>query len=257
LSKSLKKKYLPFRFKQFTVEQTAAAMKIGTDGILLGAWSIQNFKEKKTCNNNNNKLKALDIGTGTGVIALMIAQELPHLYIDAIEIEPLAAKEATTNFLASNWKDRLSCHKTSFQDFSKNNPTTKYALICSNPPFFSEKTQKSNSSVRNTARFLDTLPLNELFMGVINCLCPQKGIFHIIVPYEIEQKCIEIAEQLLLFPEKITRVRGTKDSAIKRSLICFSFYKVSILKEELILEISRHQYTPEYIKLVKDFYLKL
>ena len=236
----------PFKFKQFSIEQDRCAMKIGTDGILLGAWSSLEHQPESI----------LDIGTGTGVIALMMAQRSSAFQIDALEIEDNAYEQAVENFERSDWGDRLFCYHAGFDEFVEEmQDEEKYDLIISNPPFYSEDF-KSGESSRDQARFSDALPLSELIEGA-SLLLSENGYFDLIIPYSEESKAIEIAKKHHLFPTKITRVKGTESSTVKRSLLSFSFKKTEARQGELILEISRHNYTEEYKNLVKDFYLKL
>ncbi|MCM4155389.1 methyltransferase [Gramella sp. AN32] len=235
-----------FKFKEFTVNQDRCAMKIGTDGVLLGAWSsLQHLPER-----------ILDIGTGTGLIALMLAQRSDAMLIDALEIEENAYEQSVENFENSDWGDRLFCYHAAFDEFVEEmQDEEKYDLIISNPPFFSEdyKTGKEN---RDQARFADALPLYDLIKGA-SLLLSENGHFDLIIPFSEEENAISTAEKFKLFPNKITRVKGTEDSPIKRSLISFGFEKPNPKTEQLILEISRHNYTEDFKKLVKDFYLKL
>ena len=236
----------PFKFKQFTIDQDRCAMKIGTDGVLLGAWSSLDHDPKSI----------LDIGTGTGLIALMMAQRSAAFQIDAIEIEDNAYEQAVENFEKSNWGDRLFCYHAGFDEFvDEMQDEENYDLIISNPPFYSEDF-KSGESNRDMARFADALPLLELIEGA-SLLLSEIGHLDIIIPHSKEKKTIEIAKIHSLYPNRITRIKGTAEAPIKRSLISFGFTEINPKVDELIIEISRHNYTPEFRELVKDFYLKL
>jgi len=236
----------PFKFKQFSIDQDRCAMKIGTDGVLLGAWSSLNHHPESI----------LDIGTGTGLIALMLAQRSGAQLIDALEIEENAYEQSVENFENSDWGDRLFCYHAAFDEFVEEmQDEEKYDLIISNPPFYSEE-YKTGDETRDQARFTDALPFSELTEGA-SLLLSKTGHFDLIIPFSEEKKVIEIAINHDLFPRRITRVKGTETSAIKRSLISFSFKAQDPEIDEMILEISRHNYTPEFKDLVKDFYLKL
>ncbi len=232
-----------FQFKEFSVSQDQCAMKIGTDGVLLGAWtSIE------------NEFSILDIGTGTGVIALMMAQRSDAEIIDAIEIDTAAFEQAVDNFEESNWGDRLFCYHASLQEFAEE-IDDRYDLIISNPPFYTD-TFQSDDAQRNKARFEDALPFTHLLEGVSKLLDPN-GKFALIIPYKEEEKIIEIALQHNLHLQKACRVQGTKDAPIKRSLLEFTFKEQTAKFENLIIEIERHNYTPDYTEMVRDFYLKM
>jgi tRNA1Val (adenine37-N6)-methyltransferase len=235
-----------FQFKEFKIEQDRCAMKIGTDGVLLGAWASLEHQPDSI----------LDIGTGTGLIALMLAQRSPALLIDALEIDEDAYEQAVDNFEQSNWGDRLFCYHAAFDEFVEEmQDEEKYELIISNPPFYAEDYTSENAS-RNKARFAEALPFSELVEGVSKLLHPE-GEFNTIIPYKEEKDFLALASEFGLSPNKITRVRGNETSAIKRSLLSFSFKEIDLQENELIIEISRHNYTEAYKNLVKDFYLKL
>lgn len=221
-------------------------MKIGTDGVLLGAWtSLDHFPES-----------ILDVGTGTGLIALMLAQRSPAPLIDALEIDDDAYEQAVENFEQSDWGDRLFCYHAAFDEFVEEmQDEEKYELIVSNPPFYSEDYTSENSS-RNKARFTEALPFPDLLEGVSKLLSSE-GVFCTIIPFKEEKEFLALAEKRSLFPHKITRVKGSENSEIKRSLLQFGFTKVETEETALILEISRHNYTEDYKSLVSPFYLKL
>ena len=234
----------PFQFKQFKVHQDQAAMKVGTDGVLLGAWT--------QINDNANSI--LDIGSGTGLISLMMAQRSYVENIDAVELNEEAYIQTVENFEQSDWGDRLFCYHASFQEFT-NEIDEKYDLIISNPPFYTS-TYKELSEDRAMARHSESLTYKELLKGTSKLLSTQ-GSCAFIIPHDAEVNFIDVAEKYKLYPIKITRVRGTESSLIKRSLLQFSFYEAPIEIDELVIEIERHKYTQEYIELVQDFYLKM
>jgi tRNA1Val (adenine37-N6)-methyltransferase len=234
-----------FTFKQFSIEQDRCAMKIGTDGVLLGAWTPI----------ENNPFSILDIGTGTGIIALMLAQRSKAEQIDALEIDDEAYEQATDNFENSPWSDRLFCFHAGLDEFV-DEPEDEYDLIVSNPPFYSED-YKTAIPQRDLARFQDAMPFEELIEAAA-LLLSESGIFSVIIPFKEEDNFISIANEYELYPLKITRVKGSPTSEIKRSLLAFARdEKTSLTTDELIIEIARHDYTPEYIELTKDFYLKM
>lgn len=220
-------------------------MKIGTDGILLGAWV-----------GLNNPYSILDIGAGTGVIGLMLAQRSDAGLIDAIEIDDDAYEQCVDNFENSPWGDRLFCYHASLDEFAEEmQDEEKYDLIISNPPFYAEDYKTENES-RNLARFLDSLPFEDL-LEYATSLLSDEGQLAVIIPYTEEVNFLKIAKSYNLYPNRITRVRGTQNTPIKRILLQLSFSENKIIEDELVIEITRHQYTPEYTALVKDFYLKM
>jgi tRNA1Val (adenine37-N6)-methyltransferase len=234
-----------FQLKKFSVEQDKCAMKIGTDGILLGAWTPI----------ENNPLSVLDIGTGTGIIALMLAQRSNAEQIDALEIDGEAYEQATDNFENSPWNDRLFCFHAGLDEFIEE-PEDEYDLIICNPPFYSED-YKTNDKKRDLARFQDAMPFEELIEAA-DLLLSENGIFSVIIPFKEENKFLSLANDLELYPFKITRVKGTPTSEIKRSLLAFSRNRIDNFSiDDLIIETERHVYTPEYIELTKEFYLKM
>ncbi|CAM2780235.1 tRNA1Val (adenine37-N6)-methyltransferase [Flavobacterium succinicans] len=234
-----------FQLKQFAIEQDRCAMKIGTDGVLLGAWAPI----------HNHPFSVLDIGTGTGIIALMLAQRSAAQQIDALEIDEAAYEQATDNFENSPWNDRLFCFHAGLDEFIEE-PEDEYDLIVSNPPFYSEDYKTENES-RDLARFQDAMPFEQL-LEAADLLLSEHGIFAVIIPFKEEENFIALANEFELYPLKITRVKGTPTTEIKRSLLAFSRNETTDLAiDQLVIETARHVYTPEYIELTKDFYLKM
>jgi tRNA1Val (adenine37-N6)-methyltransferase len=222
-------------------------MKVGTDGVLLGAW----------CSLENSPKKILDIGTGTGIISLMLAQRSSAITIDGVEIDKSAYMQTVDNFENSDWSDRLYCYNASFQKFADHTHNEKeiYDLIVSNPPFYTEDYITKNSS-RNKARFTTSLTFKQLIAGVSKILS-KSGFFSTIIPFKEESTFISLAEQHRLYLNKICRVKGNKNSDIKRSLLTFSFYKKEINETNLTIENSRHKFTKKYVELTNSFYLKM
>lgn len=234
-----------FNFKQFSVQQDKCAMKIGTDSVLLGAW----------CQIDNNPFSVLDIGAGTGVLSLMLAQRSHAEQIDALEIDEDAYEQCVENFEASPWSDRLFCFHAGLDEFVEE-PEDEYAIIISNPPFYSED-YKTDNSQRDLARFQDAMPFEEL-VEAADLLLSENGIFAVIIPYKEEERFIDLCAEVELFPVKVTRVKGSHTTPIVRSLLAFKRYELSVLTaDELVIEINRHEYTDDYINLTKDFYLKM
>jgi tRNA1Val (adenine37-N6)-methyltransferase len=234
-----------FSFKQFSIQQDRCAMKIGTDGVLLGAWVPI----------TNNPFSILDVGAGTGIIALMLAQRTNAEQIDALEIDEQAYEQAMDNFEKSPWSDRLFCFHAGLDEFVEE-PEDEYDLIISNPPFYTED-YKTECEQRDLARFQDAMPFEDLIEAA-DLLLSENGIFAVIIPFKEEQKFLALAKEMELYPIKITRVKGTPTTEIKRSLLAFSRKEITDFPiDELIIEITRHVYTREYITLTKVFYLKM
>lgn len=234
----------PFVFKKFTVHQDRCAMKIGTDGVLLGAWtSLKGMPDT-----------ILDIGAGTGVIALMLAQRSEASSIEGIEIDEAAYEQCVDNFENSPWGDRLFCYHAGLDELTED-IEEQYDLIVSNPPFYSEMVSSGNDS-RDMARQNRSLPFDELILGVSQLLA-EHGTFSTIIPYKEEDTFLQLARHSNLFPKRITRVKGNLESDIKRSLLELQFGETKAEVDQLIIEEERHRYTQKYIDLTKDYYLKM
>ena len=234
----------PFKFKEFSVNQDQCAMKIGTDAVLLGAWASLEA----------NPFAILDIGAGTGVLGLMLAQRSHAEVIDAIEIDDDAYEQCVDNFELSPWSDRLFCYHASLEEFAEE-IDDEYDLIICNPPFYAEDYKTENES-RDLARFQDAMPFHHLLESISVLLAPE-GSFNVIIPFNDEEKFIKLANNFLLFPNRICRLKGNPETEVKRSMLAFSFRESETTTTELIIETKRHQYTQDYINLTKDFYLKM
>lgn len=230
-----------FFFKQFSVNQDRCAMKVSTDAVLLGAWV-----------NTDTPENILDIGTGTGIIALMMAQRSTTL-IDAIDIDENACTQAKENFEASKWGNRINIHYCSFQDFILSTPK-RYSLIVSNPPYFVDSS-KSPEEARSKARHTDTLPFHELIEGVKQLLLPE-GKFCVIFPLKEGELFKGMAEKTGFYLTKLTRIKTTTEKIEKRLLMQFEFNSNPLFENSIIIEKDeRHSYTEEYKELTKDYYL--
>lgn len=232
-----------FEFKQFTVYHERCAMKVGTDGVLLGAWT--NIGDTPT---------VLDIGAGSGLVSLMLAQRAPFAQISSIEIDEDAAMQANGNYKKSHFQNILSCENISLQDFVQKD-FRKFDVIVSNPPFFS-KSLKSPNEQRTKARHSDSLPIDEL-IGFSVTLLSKKGKLNLIYPSSDKDYLIDLAKQNELFVTRITNVYPTPNSKSKRVLLEFSKEESASEISDLIIENSRHEYSLPFIEMVKDFYLKL
>ncbi len=231
-----------FRFKQFTVFQNHCAMKVGTDGVLLGAWT-------EVCGCNN----VLDIGTGTGLIALMIAQRNCEAVIDAIDIDEGCAIQAEQNISGSPFAHRINVQHASFQNIAQQG-AKNYDLIVSNPPYF-QNAFKSPCTSRNTARHNDFLSFFEIIsLGV--SLISESGRIALILPYEFKQAVLEHAATVNLFASRITNVHPLPHKPAKRLLIELQKSKTDCIEDNLTIELSRHRYSKEFEALTQEFYLE-
>ena len=235
-----------FSFKNFSIQQDRCAMKVGTDGVLLGAWTPL----------INNPYTILDIGSGTGLLALMLAQRSHAEQIDALEIDENAFEQGVENFENSPWNDRLFGYHAALDEFTEEVfEEESYDLIVSNPPFYTEN-YSSGDQQRDLARFEEALPFEEL-VECTEALLSENGIFSVIIPFKEEKRLIAICKEFELYPLKITHVKGHPEAEIKRSLLAFTRMEQEPVIDELTIEIERHRYTPEYIELTKDFYTKM
>lgn len=230
-----------FKFKQFTIHQDKCAMKVGTDGVLLGAWA--------DCVNAQS---VLDIGTGTGLIALMLVQR-SKAKIDAVEIDEAASIQAKENVDKSLWSDRIEIFNKSFQDFS-NTTEKKYDLIVSNPPYFQNSLYAPDEK-RTDARHNSNLKLDDLVFGAFKLLS-EKGRLSIILPYVEGTMFILKAAEKGLYCVRQTNVLPKPAREPKRLLLEFRKEKMPLVEQELIIELNkRHEYSEAYKNLTKDFYL--
>lgn len=232
-----------FKFKQFTVYQDKCAMKVGTDGVLLGAWADISGVES-----------ALDVGTGTGLIALMINQRTGNpIPIDAIDIDEDAVLQTKENLKNNNIKNINPLH-ISFRDYMTN-CDKRYSLIISNPPYFTSSLHSPDKQ-RTIARHTDTLPIKDFFDSAVSLLA-DNGRVAIIYPYSEKQLLIDTAGKAGLYVSRITNVFPTPNSDPKRILIEFTRTIQEMTNTDLVIETERHIYSPEFTDMLKDFYLKM
>lgn len=236
-----------FDFKQFSIIQEKSAMKVGTDGVLLGAWSKPNnsiFSD--TC------FHVLDIGTGTGLIALMISQRYPNAVIDAIEIDHDAAIEASLNVANSPWSERINIIESSLNDFR---PTTRYDLIVTNPPFYNA-TLKPEDNARASARHYDSLPFVDI-TRFADVYLSENGILSVIYPSNCEENImLGISVSSLRF-HTICDVYTKDNKPCKRRMASFSKQDTEVINEHIIIRNTDNEYSEEYRHLTSDFYLNL
>ncbi len=232
-----------FKFKQFDVKQDKATMKIGTDSVLLGAWAgIENPNE------------ILDIGTGSGVLALMLAQRTDKALIHGVEIDQDAYEQAAENFQHAAWSDRMRCFHMSIQDFAYATEQ-QYDLIVCNPPFFTGGTLSDNlnrSQVRHTIKMAH----GDLLIAVRKLL-RKNGRFCVVLPYLEGIRFKEMAQSNGLFCNKILGIKPTLLKEVERLLMDFSYRPAEYNYKEITLRKEDSSWSTDYINLTKDFYLHL
>lgn len=231
------------------MKQDKSAHKFGTDSMVLGAWAEQ-----------VDAMNILDIGTGTGVLALMMAQKHPEALVDAVEMDKASAGEAIENFENSSWDYRITCYNQTFQDFWEGE-TLHYDLIICNPPYFEEinKDKGNNTQFpgkeRESARITNTLDHKELFDGVSRILV-KFGSFYMVGPYNDEAYYTELAEQFGLFPGKRLELKHDSKSNPTRILLCFQKTRQDIQSEEIAINTKEGEWTEEYKALTSEFHQK-
>jgi tRNA1Val (adenine37-N6)-methyltransferase len=228
-----------FRFKQFTVDQTGCAMRINTDGVLIGAIA-----------RHEQPLRLLDIGTGTGVIALMLAQRYPEANVDAVEIDASAAEAAFTNFSNSPFDVRLNLFPGDIVNFDS---FSKYDLIVSNPPYFVNDL-KNPEHRKSVARHAG----EDFFSGMIRkvaSLLDDNGVFWVILPLKQAQELVVNAVLYRLFPSRIIHVYSDEGKPEFRQIVCFSFADSGVRNENFYIYKAPGIYTAAYVNLLKDFFL--
>lgn len=229
-----------FHFRHFTVHQERCAMKVGTDGVMLGAWT-----------DPGDAKEILDIGTGTGLLALMLAQKCDAV-IDAIDIDENSCMQAEDNIRNSQWYGRINVHHCSLQLYILST-SQKYDLIVSNPPYFIDA-YKAHDVSRNLARHTDTaLSFDELIVGVKACL-KEDGRFCVILPNKEGLYFKSKAAIAGLYCNKITYVKTRCDKQVKRLIMEYSFHKAALHEDELIIHDEALKFTENYKTLTQDFY---
>ncbi len=230
-----------FHFKQFTIYHDKCAMKIGTDGVLLGAWTyVDTIKS------------ALDVGTGTGIIAIMLAQRSSAV-IDAVEIDEKACVQAVDNIAGCPWHHRVKLIHASFQEYAKTCNKT-YDLIVTNPPYFNNLYRPAEKS-RAIARHDDALPLHELVNYSAGILS-ETGIISVILPEISFPQYLGYLEKEKLHVQRILYLKPTPNKPVIRMLIEAGKAKVNRIEESMVIETGEgHNYTDQYKQLTRDFYL--
>jgi tRNA1Val (adenine37-N6)-methyltransferase len=229
-----------FHFKNFSILQNNSAVKVGTDAMLLGA-----FCEAE------NPSKILDVGTGTGVLSLMMAQKNQDSNIDAIEIDKETALEAIYNFTNSKYASRIQLFQLDFFNFSTSNV---YDLIVSNPPYF-ENSIKSNSNKKIIAKHISSSFI-DLFFQKSKILLSSKGLIWIIVPFETSENWNQSAMRVGLYLKKRINIKGNS-SRFVRSILIFSLVEETSVTEEFCVRNDKGMYTKEYQELTEEFHSKV
>lgn len=229
-----------FRFKQFNVDQTGCAMKINTDGVLLGAMAGE-----------GNPLNILDIGTGTGVIALMLAQRFTNAKIDAVEIDEQAASTAKTNFSNSSFESRLTLHANGFERFFEDYPEKRYDLIVSNPPFYINSLQSPGVKTNLAKHAVDGF-----FEKLISVIAPQltgQGICWLILPVDTSTLVKNLALQSGLYLQKTISIHSFKNDAAHREILAFGKDNKQTITDKFVIYNEPKVYTETYREVLKDF----
>ena len=229
-----------FRFKQFSVDQTGCAMKINTDGVLLGALT-----------NIRDPLGILDIGTGTGVIALMLAQRFPDARIDAVEIDQTAAETADSNFKNSPFAERLTLYPSGFGAFFDAHPERKYDLIVSNPPFYINSLQ-SPGAKKTLAKHTDERFFDKLIQDVSAHLT-DNGVCWLILPIETAQLVKQLAMQSGLYCQKTISLFSFKTDDPHREILVLGLEPLPVTEEQLVIYDEPKVYSKQYQELLQDF----
>lgn len=237
-----------FRFKEFTIHQDKCSMKVCTDACIFGACvagSIGNNIPQMAGSN------CLDIGSGTGLLSLMIAQKNPNSIIDAIEIEKNAYEQAKENFSISKWNDRLNIFHTDAKDFGSQK---KYDLIISNPPFYENELQSTEKN-KNIAKHDEGLTLKDL-IAIVKKNLSESGFFAILLPYHRIKYFEDLATENSLFLRQKLLIRQTPSHNFFRGILFFSNNKSNPQTNELTIK-NNDSYTEDFTALLKDYYLKL
>jgi tRNA1Val (adenine37-N6)-methyltransferase len=237
-----------FQFKQFLIKQDTCAMKVCTDACLFGAWvaaTIAGYKIKAD--------RVLDIGTGTGLLSLMLAQQIPDAAFDAVEIDMAAAEQATENFAASPWNNRLHVHANSIQQFAVANHK-KYNVIICNPPFY-ENSLKSSDPKKNIALHSDRLTLQDLLI-IADKLLEDDGNFFILLPHYRLDEFLQLIKEYFSVARLVT-VRQTPKHSLFRSIIQISRQAIVAEESAITIAIDTGAYTNEFIELLRVYYTGL
>ena len=230
-----------FRFKQFSLLNDRTAMKVGTDGVLLGAW----------CDVAGAK-RVLDVGTGCGLIALMVAQRNADAAIMAIDIDPDAVEEAKVNIANSPWSDRVEALVADLNDYAAQEP---FDLIVSNPPFFTESVM-APSRTRNIARHSVTLTMEQL-IGKSKSMLADDGTLAIISPVEQELYIRTCVVKTAMSIKRLSSVLPVEGASPKRLMWELAKHPAATVEEQITIKLADSSYSEQYINLTRDFYLRM
>ena len=232
-----------FQFKQFTVYHDKCAMKVGTDGALLGAWAPV-----------AGAANLLDIGTGSGLIALMLAQRCPDARITGVDIDGPATEQARENVAASPWKDRIRIVRQDVREWAEREGE-KYDALVANPPYFVEKVACPDAA-RHAARHTDGLSFDELLKAAV-ALMAETGTFSVVLPSTAVPEFIAAASRHRLYLCHQTWVHTKPTKPAKRALMTFVRRPAATRIDQLSLEVETGVFSPEFVALLQPFYLKL
>jgi tRNA1Val (adenine37-N6)-methyltransferase len=230
-----------FHFKQFSVDQSGCAMKINTDGVLLGALIEANQPKR-----------IFDIGTGTGVIALMLAQRFTVANIEAVEIDEAAAKTAEANFESSVFSDRLSLFANSFERFFEGNPDKKFDLIVSNPPFYINSLQSPGAG-KKLAKHTNVDFFGALISGVAKHLT-NEGLFWLILSIDTAELVKQLAVANRLYLQQIISVKSYPESEPHREMMSFALHQTKMGEREFVIYDAPKAYSGQYQAALRDFF---
>ena len=233
-----------FQFKQFKVTQKEVGMKVTTEGCLFGAWVCQNIASKPQ--------RVLDIGTGSGLLSLMLAQETPESKIIAIDINIDAYEEAKNNFLNSPWAKRLKAENVAVQELISDK---EFDLIICNPPFYSAN-QKGKDENKNQAMHDDSLTIKELALAIKKHLNKSGSVWVLYPEYEMELFTSEMKNVGLNVISKVL-IRNKPNGPIIRVFSQFGFHKAEITIQDLSIRNGDQEYSESFINLLQKFYLHL
>lgn len=233
------KYHRPFQFKQFSISQSNAAMKVGTDGVLLGALA-----------DANQPTSILDIGTGTGLIAMMLAQRFPHAQINAIEPDTDACTDAVLNFNQTLFQNRIKLQEVSLQDY---HPSQQFDLIVCNPPYYKNALSSGNRQ-RDAARHNQFLPFEQLFASAF-ALLSNTGKFYVIVPAESENHLQDLATKNQLYADQFIRISSFSDTSPVRLVAAFKKEKTEVLIQHEFIYSETKQRSEWYSRITGEFYL--